>query len=128
MKTIATLLGLLLTSTCFCQNTTKSEVVTTPESSRGTTTQSAAASDAVVTRTTSGSNYIYQFVSNRVVTNLEESRWESRFPIAYPEIVSIDIDPQTQGVEIILPTTHSSTDLDSMIARFGYSGYQLTNL
>lgn len=55
------------------------------------------------------------------------ARWESRFVTTYPSLDSISIDPNTQQVELVLPTSHSASELEEMIARFGYSGYQLSN-
>lgn len=125
MKVTTLLLGLLLTSACYAQNTSKTTT--------STPTQSTSKEDALnipeanLTRTSTGSNYTYQFVSNRVMSAERADRWEDRFVSVYPELVSISIDPNTQQIELVLPNTHTTADLEEMIARFGYSGYQLTN-
>ncbi len=129
MKTTATLIGLLLAATSFCQNTSKTSV--SPASSAPTreigTNTNAPLPTAQVERIASGSTLTYQFVSNRVLSDEQASRWEDRFPTVYTEVIHISIDPQTQQVEIELPNTHNLADLDGMIARFGYAGYQISN-
>lgn len=129
MKTTATLIGLLLVTTSFGQNAAKSSVAptsSTPVRENVVTTDTSLPT-AQIDRTTSGSNYIYQFESHRTVTDLHVTRWETRFPQQFTEIISISIDAQTQAVEIILPTSHSTSEFEKMVARFGYDGYQLTN-
>ncbi|GAB5419232.1 MAG: hypothetical protein Crog4KO_36370 [Crocinitomicaceae bacterium] len=129
MKTTATLIGLLIAATSFCQNTSKSSVSpasSTPVRETGTTTATPLPT-AQVERIDSGSNLTYRFVSNRVLSDEQATRWETRFPTVYNEVIAISIDPQTQEVEIELPSTHNLADLDGMIARFGFSGYQISN-
>jgi len=82
---------------------------------------------AQVIQETQGANLVYQFTSNRVLSAEQANRWKTRFPNVYPNLLDISIDPQTQEVEIVLPSTHTSADLNSMIKRFGFSGYQLSN-
>jgi len=129
MRTIATIIGVLLATTTFCQNTSKSSVspaTSTPVRESGTTTATPLPT-AQVERIASGSNLTYRFISSRVLSGEQATRWEARFPTVYSEVINISIDPQTQEVEIVLPNTHNLADLDGMIARFGFSGYQITN-
>lgn len=125
MKLTTLLLGLLLSSACYSQNTAKSTPNTpseTPSKEELNTIPTAS-----ITRTIAGSNYTYQFVSNRLMSPERATRWEDRFVTVYPELVSISIDSNTQEIELVLPDTHSTAELEEMVVRFGYSGYQLTN-
>jgi len=124
MKLASTIIAVMIVLTCQSQVTQKSVVNREAESARQETQE---IPKAVVTRQESGSNYIYEFVSNRNMTSERAARWESRYMAEYPELVSISIDVQSQEVVIEIPNTHTTSELEEMLSRFGYSGYQLAN-
>lgn len=125
MKITATLMGLFLVFASFSQNSSKSEVTTSPEVT--TKGQTSTVPSAQVTRTENGVTTSYQFVSNLTMTADRAMRYESRFPTVYPDIINITIDSNSQQVEIVLPASHSNAEVEEMINRFGYSGYQIVN-
>ena len=127
MKLTATLIALILGLVSFAQQTNSSKSQTTMPAETPVKEQSSPNPIANVEKTTSGSHFTYEFISNRVLDEARATRWESRYPSAYPNMISISIDVQTQTVVLVLPDTHTEAELEEMIARFGYSGYQLTN-
>lgn len=123
MKLSALLIGVCISATTFAQNTTKSTVTNNPESPAKS--ELADIPKAQLNKVTQGANFTYNFVSNRPMNVERASRWEGRLVTMYQDLVSISIDPNTQQVELIMLASHSSEDLEELVARFGYSGYQL---
>ncbi|XOV68835.1 MAG: hypothetical protein ACFHU9_06555 [Fluviicola sp.] len=125
MKISTLLLGLLISASCFGQNTEKSS--SSEPTSNTTKEATSSLPKAQISRTPSGSNYTYDFVSNRVMTTDRAARWEDRFLLQYPDLVSISIDANTQEISMVLPNAHSQSELQEMVVRFGYSGFEIVN-
>lgn len=124
MKLAITVMALVCAFFTQAQNMQKSALSQEPESSRQ---ENVVVPSAMIHRESAGSNYTYTFVSNRTMTEERATRWEARYLSVYPNLVSISIDPQTQNIELVLPSSHDEAELNEMISRFGYSGFQITN-
>lgn len=82
---------------------------------------------AVVTQEVDQTNFIYTFVSNKLLSQEKEERWESRFMTTFPAIVDIEISAANQNVVLTLSNTHTSEELLEIVKRFNYSDLEIAN-
>ena len=72
------------------------------------------------------SDFQYSFVSNRAFDSILKERWEHRFLISFPYIVSFEMNVSTQVVTIVLPAAHSEEELMKLVKRFNFNSYNVT--
>ena len=72
------------------------------------------------------SDFQYSFVSNRAFDSILKERWEYRFLISFPYIVSFEMNVSTQVVTIVLPAAHTEEELMKLVKRFNFNSYNVT--
>ena len=73
----------------------------------------------------SNGNISYSLTSNKLLLAQRIDIWEIRFLIAFPEIISIELNHLDQSIHLVFSADHSVEYLNSILKRFEVLNYSI---